>query len=245
MEIGTAEPIEEEHRRKTSKRPGVRSGSRGNRKNGGGGDGNGGGGGGSGGDKPDQDKTQPDDVVSREKSGITMYFLLLVVVMTFGGLIGAYVVIATNKALEWRPFALPMQVWISTAIILLSSFAYHFGKTAVDREKYKTAKKWFIGTTILGAAFISSQLMAWLELANRGLYVKGNPYAGFFYILTAVHAIHVIGGISALGYVLLRTWNTGKKTDAKRKAEAKSIGWYWHTMGLLWLILLFLLGFWK
>ena len=55
--------------------------------------------------------------------------------------------------------------------------------------------------------FVSSQILAWLELVSRGLYVAGNPYVGFFYIFTAVHAVHVIGGICALGYILLRTWD--------------------------------------
>ena len=57
-------------------------------------------------------------------------------------------------------------------------------------------------TAVLGAAFISSQLLAWLELSERGLYFAGNPYAGFFYILTAVHALHVLGGVIALGLLL-------------------------------------------
>ena len=53
--------------------------------------------------------------------------------MTFGGLSAAYIVTATNKAVEWHPFDLPVQVWISTTIILISSFVYHRGKVAFDQ----------------------------------------------------------------------------------------------------------------
>ena len=176
-----------------------------------------------------------------------MWFLLHVVLMTFGGLISAYVVIATNGVLEWQPFNLPYQVYVSTALILVSSLTYHISnKKLLDGEQAK-AKKWFLATTILGAAFISSQLLVWFELARRGLYVSSNPYAGFFYILTAVHAFHVVGGIAALGYIVLRTWReTSDSAElAHRQTFSKVIGWYWHFMDVLWIVLILLLGFWK
>ena len=165
--------------------------------------------------------------------------------MTFGGLIAAYIVIATNNVAEWKPFDLPIQVWISTAIIVASSFTYEFGKRAIARNDQPTAKKWLLATTVLGAAFISSQILVWIALTKRGLYMQGNPYAGFFYLLTAIHAVHVLGGISALGSVLLRSWYPTTNPDAvgKRTALAQVVGWYWHFMGALWLALFLLLGF--
>ncbi len=167
--------------------------------------------------------------------------------MTFGGMIGAYIVISTNRAAEWQPFNLPFQVWLSTALIAASSVTYHLAKTALFGERFQRSRQLLIATTVLGAAFISSQILVWLALVNRGFYMQGDPYAGFFYILTAAHAAHVLGGIIALGVVLLRTWN-----DTRLKAEftyrrnlTRAIGWYWHFMGGLWIVLLMLLGFWK
>ena len=167
--------------------------------------------------------------------------------MTFGGMIGAYIVISTNGAAEWRPFALPVQVWISTALIVLSSFSYELGKKALFRDDHRRARTMFITTTALGGAFISSQLLVWLALVNRGFYMRGNPYAGFFYILTAAHALHVAGGIVALGAILLRTWNETvyEPESLYRRNLARAVAWYWHFMGFLWLVLLLLLGFWK
>ncbi|MGI8670347.1 MAG: cytochrome c oxidase subunit 3 [Aridibacter sp.] len=243
MKVGTATPIKEE-KRKLKKRPNFSrlsgmGNNNGNNDNGGGGD--------DGGDyKPKKINSENTNPEPTNKSKILMWFLLGVVLMTFSGLIGAYVVIATNNALEWKPFALPFQVWISTIIILASSITYHIAKTSLHKERDEKAKKWFLVTTVLGGVFISSQIMAWLALVNRGLYMHGNPFAGFFYILTAVHAVHVLGGIFALGYIILRTWNRtiSEREVEKRKNDATAIGWYWHTMDGLWLILLFLLGFW-
>ena len=176
-----------------------------------------------------------------------MWFLLLVVLMTFGGLISAYVVIATNAAAEWNPFDLPVQVWVSTVLILAGSVTYTIAQSALNAENQPKAKIWFLVTTVFGGMFIASQLLAWFALVQRGVYVQSNPYAGFFYILTAVHAAHVIGGIVALGFIVLRTWEETSSVEemTKRQQVSNAVAWYWHFMGALWIILLLLLGFWK
>jgi cytochrome c oxidase subunit 3 len=239
MEVGTAETLGElEDLRR--RRAGTIGGS--NAPNGGGRDP-----GGPGGHGPEEDDTADDARFIAAKSRMLTAFLLLVVAMTFGGLMAAYVVLATNRSLEWQPFALPLQIWISTALIIASSVTYHIAKTGLDRDRREIAKRWLVVTTVLGAAFISSQILAWIELTKRGLYMQGNPYAGFFYILTAVHAVHVVGGILALGSVLLRVWYPTSNADAivKRRAIAAVVGWYWHFMGVIWVVLFVLLGFWK
>ena len=239
MEIGTAE-IAELDEEKKGRRARPFGGSQGPGNSGGRGPGGGG-------DGSDDDADRGADRFVPGKSRILTGFLLVVVGMTFAGLMAAYVMIATNKAAEWHPFDLPFQVWISTAVILASSLTYHFGKTALDGSGQVAAKKWFIVTTVLGATFISSQLIVWLALVARGYYMQGNPYAGFFYILTAVHAVHVLGGIVALGSILLRVWHPTVEHEAiaKRQTVAQVVGWYWHFVGGLWIVLLVLLGFWK
>lgn len=197
--------------------------------------------------RPMKEDLERPDSETQDKSKIVTWFLLLVVMMTFGGLIGAYVVIATNNVAEWQPFNLPVPVFISTVLIIVSSFVYDLGKRAINRNDEKRTRQFLIATTALGAAFISSQILAWLALVNKGLYMHGNPYAGFFYILTGIHAVHVLGGIVALGAILLRSWNYteyGPELEYRRNL-ARSVGWYWHFMGILWLVLFLLLGFWK
>lgn len=239
MEVGTAEPliVTEEERKK---RPGLA----------GGGGGNNGGkrrGGGGGSDDSDDSGKQDTEQSAPNKSRILTAFVLLIVTMTFGGLMAAYAVLHVNGGAEWQPFNLPIQVWISTILILASSITYHTAKVAIDRENQPFAKKFLIATTVLGAGFISSQILAWFALVQRGLYVAGNPYAGFFYILTGVHVFHVLGGIIALGMILLKTWvETGNEEVLKRRKDlAQTIGWYWHFVDGVWVVLFVMLGFWK
>ena len=243
MKIGTIETNpEKEKKRKIHSSLSGRSGSNGGSRNRGGGGNNGG-----------DDNNQNNEFFENtrespiDKVRVGMWFLLLVVMMTFGGLISAYIVISTNRVLEWKPFDLPRQVWISTALILASSVTYKVAQKALNNNNQQIAKNWLLATTILGGLFISSQILAWYELARRGIYVESNQYAGFFYILTAVHAIHVIGGICALGYILLRAWHkTGYEEElTKRKSISKIVGWYWHFMDGLWVVLVLLLGYWK
>lgn len=246
MKIGTIDTLEPE---KIRRKPILSIGS-GDPPNGN--NGRGKGGGGSEDDGPWKGKRQEisrdnEEQSTPDKAKVVTWFLLLVVLMTFGGLIGAYVVISTNNVLEWRPFTLPMPIWVSTALILLSSIAYSLSRSAVEKGNDPEAKRYLLITTGLGGTFIASQLIAWMALVNAGLYMSGNPYAGFFYILTGLHAIHVIGGMIALGAILLRVWvpTMNESELTYRRNLARSVGWYWHFMGFLWLLIVFLLGFWK
>jgi cytochrome c oxidase subunit 3 len=187
------------------------------------------------------------EINTGDKSRIITAFVLLVVLMTFGGLLAAYAVLATNRSIEWSPFDLPVQVWMSTAIILASSITYGIGQRAIFAKNVDGTRKFMVATAALGGVFVASQLIAWVALVQRGYYMEGNPYAGFFYILTAVHALHVIGGVVALGTILLRSWYPAVTIEeqAYRENMSRSIGWYWHFVGGLWIVLLLFLGLWK
>ena len=242
MKIGTVETIEEkEKKRKLHSTFSGGSGANGGKRN------RGGGGNDGGDDKHKNDFYDETETNPNEKFRVGMWFLLLVVLMTFGGLIGAYIVISTKGEMEWKPFDLPLQVWVSTVLIFASSLTYQISKNALSAENQIKAKNWLLATTVLGGMFISSQILAWFDLVQRGVYMASNPYAGFFYILTAVHALHVFGGILVLGYILLRTWNQtfSREELDKRQAISNSVGLYWHFMDGLWIVLFVLLGFWK
>ncbi len=238
MEIGTAETLDDVKERENPRSSfSGGSGSGGAGRNKGGGDG-------PGGDDGSDDSVER---FSPEKSRILTTFLLIVVLMTFAGLIAAYVVIETNKVQEWQPFDLPVTLWVSTLLLLLSSIAYFISERATTVNDHPKAKTWLIITTSIGGVFLASQILSWLELTQRGLFMQGNPYVGFFYILTAVHAVHVIGGIVALSTILLKSWFPARNANelAKRISFAQVVGWYWHFMGVLWIVLFLLLGFWK
>lgn len=215
----------------------------------------GGGSGGNGGDddggeRRSHDLSDRDDLVTdggNAKYRILTFFLLIVVLMTFGGLVAAYVVIHANNVQEWQPFSLPFQVWISTTLIAASSALYYLFERNAYGGRLVTARKWLMASLAVSALFVASQLAVWAVLMQAGVYVRGNPYSGFFYILTAVHAVHVLAGIIALWsvFVRFRKLAVSEVLSAQRLAIASAVGWYVHFLAVLWFVLIFFLGFWK
>ena len=107
--------------------------------------------------------------------------------------------------------------------------------------RLKTELPWLGITVLLGLGFIAGQLLVWSTLRHQGVYLGGGPSGSFFYALTGLHAIHLLGGIAVLLYALSGEW-------IKRKFESQQIavdatGWYWHFMALLWFALFALLHF--
>ena len=96
---------------------------------------------------------------------------------------------------------------------------------------------------LLGLGFLAGQLRAWLVLVNQGVYVYSHPHSSFFYILTSLHAIHLLGGIVALLIVTVAALRL-RITRSKRNAIDVTV-MYWHFMDVLWIYLFVLLFYWK
>ena len=99
--------------------------------------------------------------------------------------------------------------------------------------------RWLYLTVALGLAFLGGQLEAWKDLASRGVYLASNPSSSFFYLLTAAHGIHLLGGIAALLVLGFRTRKLAALPKKGVAVEVTSI--YWHCMDGLWIYLLILL----
>jgi cytochrome c oxidase subunit 3 len=175
-----------------------------------------------------------------------MYVALAGVVMLFTALTSAYIVRAASSN-DWHPIAMPSILWLSTLVIVTSSFVLETARRAVKQQRDGVYGRWLIITTVLGITFLASQLMAWRQLARHGIYLSSNPHSSFFYLLTAAHGVHLLGGILALGYLLLRTRKTrvGVAAESKRVGAVDAVSIYWHFMDGLWVYLFLLLFFWK
>jgi cytochrome c oxidase subunit 3 len=129
----------------------------------------------------------------------------------------------------WDPIKLPSTLWLSTAIILLSSVTFEAGRRVYRRGGHRNASYLFIATGVLGFAFLGSQFSAWRELVKAGAYLAQNPHSSFFYLFTGLHALHLVGGMVCLGVVLMR------KSPRREMVDAMTL--YWHFLGVLWIAL--------
>ncbi|MEO5922909.1 MAG: hypothetical protein ABIR70_03695 [Bryobacteraceae bacterium] len=152
--------------------------------------------------------------------------------MLFGSLVVAYYW-RKNEPGVWDQGSVPAALWISTAIILVSSAVFEAGRRAYGRGLYALASKLILVTGVLGLAFLGSQVTAWLALIDRGAYLQQNPYSGFFYLFTALHAAHLIGGLGALAFVTM--------SKSRRREVIDAATFYWHFLGVLWIALFFVL----
>jgi cytochrome c oxidase subunit 3 len=152
---------------------------------------------------------------------------------------------------DWHHFALPRILYLNTVVLLMSSGTMALAarrlsaawELAADRPPgavgMSAGVAWLVLTLALGLVFVGGQLLAWRSLAAQGLFLATNPSSSFFYVFTAAHAIHLLGGIIALGYLLLRV-RAGNARPPERALAAVSL--YWHFMDVLWLYLLLVLA---
>jgi cytochrome c oxidase subunit III len=105
-------------------------------------------------------------------------------------------------------------------------------------SKAGAAGRWLAGTLLLGGMFLTGQVMVWFELSSRGIYVSTNPHSSFFYLLTGLHGLHILGGIVAVSWAAL-----SRPEKLERLVRVAAI--YWHFMGALWVYLLVLLFAWR
>lgn len=168
------------------------------------------------------------------------------IVMLFTALISSYIVRSASSD-DWVPLAMPKVLWLSTALILISSVTMEISRRALKSLNDASYGRWLMVTAVLGIGFLASQLMAWRQLARQGVYMATNPHSSFFYLLTATHGLHLLGGLVGLSYLVLRT--TRKRDtpegELRRVGAADAASIYWHFLDGLWVSLFLLLFFWK
>lgn len=196
--------------------------------------------GGNGAPKPNGDRPFLDpSSTSRYRLGT--WVALASILMLFTALSSAYIVRAASSS-DWQPLAMPRILLLSSVLLLVSSGTLETARRKLRQAATSAYKSWLLLTVLLGVGFLASQLFAWRQLAKQGVYIASNPHSSFFYLFTAVHGVHLFGGLAALAYLSLRS-RVPQETSALTKAQAKAdaVTLYWHFMDFLWLYLFVLL----
>jgi len=166
-----------------------------------------------------------------------MQLALAGIVMFFMALTSSFLV---RKGIgdDWVAFNLPRVLWFNSLVLLASSVTIEVARRHRHEGAVAEFRRWWAFTAALGALFVAGQLLAWRQLAAQGVFLATNPSSSFFYVLTALHALHLSGGILALFYVSFRRWQRSRITQSIA-ADLAAI--YWHFMDGLWLFLFALL----
>jgi cytochrome c oxidase subunit III len=140
---------------------------------------------------------------------------------------------------HWGPISFPYLLYMDTVILLLSSVTIEFARSLLRSEVSQRCARWLVATVLLGLAFVAGQIAVWQELSSRGLHLASGGASFFFYLITATHALTVVGAIIALvpATFVVSHWRRG----SGRQTTLGIVSRYWHFVGALWLCLLMLL----
>ena len=143
---------------------------------------------------------------------------------------------------DWRTLPVPKLLWFNTGVLVTSSIALQWAYMAARRNDVDGLIIGLLAGGVSAVIFLVGQLLAWQQLNDAGYFVASNPANSFFYLITAMHGLHLMGGLAALGRTTSKVWRGAKVAEVQLSVELCAI--YWHFLLLVWLVLLGLLTGW-
>ena len=174
-------------------------------------------------------------------SSTGIWVVLFAITMMFAAFTSALIV-RKGSSLDWRHFTLPSTLYFNSLLLLASGVTLEISRRRIAafmgglKNQVENPARWLYITLFLGLLFVAGQYVAWRQLSAQGLYLATNPSSSFFYVLTATHALHVLGGLGGLIYVIRKL-----SKSSLRRSTLDATARYWHFMDVLWLYLLWLL----
>jgi cytochrome c oxidase subunit 3 len=136
---------------------------------------------------------------------------------------------------DWVPLTEPQLLWFNTGVLVLASLAFQWTRNIAVRGDSSKLKPGLMAGGLLTAGFLAGQFSAWQQLNAAGQYVTSNPSNAFFYLLTGIHGLHILGGMYVWARATVKVMG-GSASDAVRQSiELCTV--YWHFLLLVWLVL--------
>ena len=133
---------------------------------------------------------------------------------------------------DWTPLQEPRLLWLNTGLLVLSSFAMQWAATSAHRERMAGVRAGLLTGGVLAVAFLAGQIAAWRQLSELGYFATQNPAYAFFYMITALHGLHITGGLVVLGAAADHAWRRDDAATMRRAARLCAI--YWHFLLVVW-----------
>ncbi len=157
------------------------------------------------------------------------------IIMMFGAFTSAYIV--RRAAGNWYEFKLPDIFWLSTIVIVMSSLTLHASYRSFVGGMEKRYKSLLVATLVLGLLFVVLQYMGWKAMTDMGATFTINPSSSFVYVISGIHAAHVLGGVTALIVALIHAFALPFKPTPRRRLRFELVVHYWHFVDVLWVYL--------
>lgn len=145
----------------------------------------------------------------------------------------------------WTPISIPSMLWWNTALLVISSVALELARREYFREEVvmdewfgisrptlRRALPWEVLSLLTACAFVAGQVYVWALLQRQGVYLGSGPSSQFYYFLTGLHALHLVGGMIVLLWAMTTIF-VGRSFES-RQITIDVTAWYWHAITIVW-----------
>ncbi len=144
-------------------------------------------------------------------------------------------------AADWRALPEPLVLWLNTALLIMSSVAFQRAWNSAKRGQMDGVKSGMLLAGGFAFAFLIGQFIAWQQMIGLGYFAATNPANAFFFLVTALHAVHLLGGLVAWVRASAKLRRGDALDKVRLSVELCTI--YWHFLLIIWLLLFVLLLF--
>ena len=144
---------------------------------------------------------------------------------------------------DWQKMPEPFLLWFNTLILVISSFVFVSVQKGIKNNFFELVKKRLLIIGCLALAFLVGQLLVWLQLINLGYYVFSNPANAYFYVFTALHGLHLLGGLVYWVITIRKVWALNEIIISEAKHTVDLCAIYWHFLLAVWIVLFGLMLF--
>ena len=180
----------------------------------------------------------PEGAFDAAPERVALVIFLVVASVIFSMLTVSYYV--RMELPDWTPLSDPAQLWLNTGLLVVSSILFQWARNLVTTDQDKHLMVALVGAGVFAALFIAGQLVVWNGLQSAGYFVASNPANSFFYLLTGLHALHLLGGLWVWSKSLIRLLSVGEPQDLRLSIELCTL--YWHFLLIVWLVMFAILS---
>jgi cytochrome c oxidase subunit III len=180
---------------------------------------------------------RPDTGLTNAKIGVWLF--LASEVMLFGGLFSAYIILRVNNPqwLEWSSVLNVPLATLNTFILITSSITVILGWASLVRKQFGKYRFYMILTLLCAAGFMVIKYIEYTAKFHHGLYPSSNPFLSIYFVLTALHGLHVVGGAAVLAYYAWPGSTLWKTHPVWFTQRVECAGLFWHLVDLVWIVL--------
>jgi cytochrome c oxidase subunit 3 len=140
---------------------------------------------------------------------------------------------------DWRSLSDPWLLWLNTVVLVFASVTFEWARVSARRGQIDGVRVGLLTSGALTFIFLAGQIVVWRQLVASGYFAATNPAVAFFYLFTAVHGLHLVGGLVAWGRTTAKLWRGMGATEVRLSVELCAV--YWHFLLFVWLVLFCLL----